>query len=68
MLRKNTGKKCCKLTDKQHRFVHEYLIDCNAKQAAIRSGYSAKSAEYIGHELLNKTLVAEAIAEVASHT
>ena len=32
-----------KLTLKQQRFVQEYLIDPNAKQAAIRAGYSAKT-------------------------
>jgi len=50
------------LTDKQKYFVAEYLIDSNAKQAAIRAGYSADSAESIGYELLHKTLVSEAIA------
>ena len=33
-----------KLTPKQARFVQEYLIDLNAAQAAIRAGYSAKTA------------------------
>ena len=46
-----------KLTDKQKRFVDEYLIDLNATQAAIRSGYSEKSAARIAIELLNKTHV-----------
>ncbi len=32
------------LTDKQQRFVDEYLKDCNATQAAIRAGYSPKDA------------------------
>jgi len=32
------------MTDKQKRFCNEYLIDCNATQAAIRAGYSIKSA------------------------
>lgn len=32
------------LTPKQSRFVEEYLIDLNATQAAIRAGYSAKTA------------------------
>ena len=32
------------LTDKQARFVDEYLVDLNATQAAIRAGYSAKTA------------------------
>ena len=34
-----------KLTDKQKRFIDEYLIDLNATQAAIRAGYSAKTAD-----------------------
>jgi phage terminase small subunit len=41
-----------KLTPRQKRFVAEYLIDLNAKQAAIRSGYSAKTAEQQGPRLL----------------
>lgn len=52
-----------KLTEKQQRFVDEYLIDLNATQAAIRAGYSAKNADKIGSELLGKTRVAEAISE-----
>lgn len=51
------------MTPKQSRFVDEYLIDLNATQAAIRAGYSAKTAEWIGPQLLGKTHVAEAIAE-----
>lgn len=50
------------LTAKQQRFVDEYLVDLNATQAAIRSGYSARTADRIGPELLGKTWVAEAIA------
>ena len=49
------------LTPKQERFVEEYLIDLNATQAAIRAGYSAKTASRIGPELLGKTCVSEAI-------
>ena len=52
-----------KLTPKQERFVDEYLIDLNATAAAKRAGYSAKSAEKIGFDLLKKTQVAEAISE-----
>lgn len=52
-----------KLTPKQERFVQEYLIDLNATQAAIRAGYSAKTAEQQGFQLLQKTLVQKAIAE-----
>ena len=36
------------LTPKQARFVDEYLKDLNATQAAIRAGYSAKTAEQQG--------------------
>lgn len=49
------------LTEKQKRFVAEYLVDLNATQAAIRAGYSAKTADRIGPELLGKTCVSEAI-------
>lgn len=51
------------LTDKQARFVDEYMVDLNATQAAIRAGYSAKTAADIGRQLLRKTPVAVAIAE-----
>ncbi|MBX9638054.1 MAG: terminase small subunit [Nitrosomonas sp.] len=50
-----------KLTQKQQKFVDEYLIDLNATQAAIRAGYSAKTAEWIGPQLLGKSHVAAAI-------
>lgn len=49
------------LTPKQERFVQEYLKDLNATQACIRAGYSAKTADRIGPELLGKTCVAAAI-------
>lgn len=49
------------LTPKQQRFVEEYLVDLNATQAAIRAGYSAKTAEWIGPQLLGKTHVAAAV-------
>jgi phage terminase small subunit len=55
-------KKAPTLTAKQERFIQEYLIDLNATQAAIRSGYSAKTADKIGSQLLGKTRVAQAIA------
>ena len=51
------------LTAQQRRFVAEYLKDGNATQAAIRAGYSKKSAEQIGYQLLQKTSVAQAIAQ-----
>ena len=43
-----------KLTAKQQRFCDEYLIDLNATQAAIRAGYSKKTAYAIGEENLKK--------------
>lgn len=43
-----------KLTNKQNRFVDEYLVDCNATQAAIRAGYSPSTAGSIGFENLKK--------------
>lgn len=49
------------LTPKQAAFVREYLIDLNATQAAIRAGYSAKTASRIGPELLGKTCIAAEI-------
>ena len=42
------------LNDKQQRFCDEYLIDLNATQAAIRAGYSEKTAYSIGNENLKK--------------
>jgi hypothetical protein len=42
------------LTNRQRKFVDEYLIDLNATQAAIRAGYSKKTADRIGPELLGK--------------
>lgn len=39
---------------KQKRFCDEYLINCNATQAAIRAGYSPKTAKQIGQENLTK--------------
>ncbi len=52
-----------KLTEKQQRFVDEYLIDLNATQAAVRAGYSVKTADKQGYQLLEKTRVSEAISE-----
>lgn len=49
------------LTPKQQRFVTEYLKDLNATQAAIRAGYSKKTADEIGRQLLGKTWVAAAV-------
>jgi phage terminase small subunit len=51
-----------KMTAKQQRFCDEYLIDLNATQAAIRSGYSKKTAYAIGQENLKKVEIKEYIA------
>ena len=42
------------LTPKQHKFVEEYMVDLNATQAAIRAGYSKKTAGQIGEQNLKK--------------
>lgn len=42
------------LSDKQLRWIDEYLIDFNGAAAAVRAGYSAKSARSIAHENLTK--------------
>jgi len=53
------------LTAKQQRFVDEYAVDLNATQAAIRAGYSVKTAGAIATENLAKPLIAVAIAAKA---
>lgn len=55
--------KTAKLTEKQQRFVEEYLIDLNATQAAIRAGYSVKTANEQGSQNLAKLSIQQAIAE-----
>jgi len=50
------------LTAKQQRFVEEYMTDLNATQAAIRAGYSEKTAGSIGQQNLIKLEVASEIA------
>jgi len=60
------------LTEKQARFVAEYLIDLNATQAAIRAGYSPRTAEQQGSRLLGyakvRAAVQKAQAERAERT
>lgn len=50
-----------KLTAKQQVFVEEYLVDLNATQAAIRAGYSKKTAKDIGCQNLAKVYIQDAI-------
>lgn len=61
-----------RLTEKQSRFVEEYLIDLNATQAAIRAGYSTDSARQIGTENMSKpsirARVDKAMAERSKRT
>lgn len=52
-----------KLTAKQQRFCNEYLIDLNATQAAIRAGYSVKTANEQGSQLLAKLSIQEVIGK-----
>lgn len=49
------------MSPKQEAFVREYLVDLNATQAAIRAGYSAKTARQVGAENLSKPAIAKAI-------
>jgi len=49
------------LTEKQQRFVDEYLIDLNATQAAIRAGYSVRTAKSQGQRMLTFVDVLNAI-------
>lgn len=51
------------LNHKQQRFVDEYLICLNATQAAVRAGYSEKSAGKIGHRLVEKSVIKSLIDE-----
>ena len=52
------------LTPKQERFCQEYMVDLNATQAAIRAGYSKKTAKSIGQENLTKPDVQVRITEL----
>lgn len=53
-----------KLTDKQELFCQEYLVDLNATQAAIRAGYSEKTANEQGSQNLAKLSISTRIAEL----
>lgn len=53
-------------TDKQEMFCREYLIDLNATQAAIRAGYSVKTANRTASENLSKPDIQNRIAELKS--
>ena len=51
------------MTPKQERFVQEYLIDLNATQAAVRAGYSKKTASEQGTRLLGNVRVQATLQE-----
>ena len=51
------------MTDRQQRFVAEYLVDFNATRAAIRAGYSRRIARQIGSENLSKPDIRRAVGE-----
>lgn len=53
-----------KLTDKQEMFCKEYLIDLNATQAAIRSGYSKKTANRIATTLLSNIVIQKRLSQL----
>lgn len=61
-----------RITDKVRRLVDEYLVDLNATKAAIRAGYSERTAKQIASEVLNKpevqTLLQERQAALAERT
>lgn len=56
------------MTDKQKKFCEEYVIDFNATQAAIRAGYSEKTAGSIGDENLKKPEIKKYIAELQAES
>ena len=53
-----------KLSEKQQMFCREYIIDLNATQAAIRAGYSEKTANRIGYTQLTKADIQEYICSL----
>ena len=53
-----------KLTEKQKRFCEEYLIDLNATQAAIRAGYSERTADRIANQNLRKLEIQKYLSEL----
>lgn len=73
--RKTDGRDCIgkdrevvNVTEKQERFCDEYLIDLNATQAAIRAGYSEKTARAIGQRLLTNVDIQKYIQEQQQST
>jgi phage terminase small subunit len=63
MSKEKSLKELFDLTDKQERFVAEYLVDFNGTQAAVRAGYSERSAREIAHKLLTKDHIQSALSQ-----
>lgn len=62
--KRRRGEKLPRLTDRQRRFVEEFMIDFCATRAAIRAGYSSRNAGKIGPRLRRKPQVAAAIETI----
>lgn len=58
------AKKPAKLTPKQEKFCQEYMVDLNATQAAIRAGYSKKTANVIASQNLSKLNIQDRLVEL----
>jgi len=52
------------MTNRQAKFIHEYIIDLNATQAAIRAGFSVKAAGQVAARLLKNANIASEIAKM----
>lgn len=61
--RKSAASTAKALSPKQERFVAEYLVDLNATQAAIRAGYSPKTAQEQSSRLLSNVIIQKAVQE-----
>lgn len=66
MCTEQRGGDVARLTEKQKRFVEEYLVDLNATQAAIRAGYSEKTAQEQSSRLLSNVMVQEAVQKAVA--
>ena len=62
------GEKDQRLTPRQDRFVHEYLVDLNATQAAVRAGYAMRSADVTASRLLGNAKVGAAVRHLQGQT
>ncbi len=58
------GMDMAELNDRQERFCQEYIVDCNATQAAIRAGYEGRSAAQMAGALLKKHKIRDRIDQL----